>query len=510
MKRLKNDSLIFQITIWAVLAIAVFSLVSAIVDYRLNAKLWREALEEQTSQLSNFITLSLPAALWNYDQETIDGVLNAIVESNVIDAIYIVELGDQFKQGVMKHEGSDVQIAEELPDTTGMHNLPLTYVEADNDVIANVFMKMNYDYLDRKLATMVNIAITRTFIVVAILTIVIYILLKLLVSKPISQLNFAMLDIATGEGDLTKRLSIRQNNEIGELVDYFNQFINKLQDSMSAVGEASIQGQAVVKEMEASFAISRSLVSEQGNEIESIATAITESSAAAQEIASSAKTTSAAAAEAHTSARSTQAAMESTVQLIQSLDETMEKTSVSMANLQADVDSITEIMSVIHGIAEQTNLLALNAAIEAARAGEQGRGFAVVADEVRSLAARTQVSTKEISAKIDRLKASTSEGMELFKQGNESSKQGVEQIEQAKASLNVVFDALGQINDMSTHIASAANEQSCVSQELSENTQRLSGLSQQANEQVDKAGVLSQDAYQQSEKLGEQLAGFKW
>ena len=509
MKLLKANSLTFRITLWAVSVITILLCISTIIDYRISAQRWREVINEQTQEISNFINLSLPPALWNYELETVDRVLNSAVESKVIDAIYVVE-GTELKQGFQQHEEGEIATAKELPDIQGMTVLPILFAEAGDKPIATVYMAINSEYLDRQLSSIIQISTIRTLIMGSILAVVIYFLLKLLVTKPIIQLSRAMGDIAEGEGDLTRRLSVTQSNEIGELVGHFNQFMNKLQGSMSAVGDVSTQVRQAVNDLESSFDVSRSLVSEQRHEIESIATAITESTAATQDIAGNAKTTSTAAEEAYTNARVTQDSMNSTVKLIQELDATLTNTSGSMANLQADVDSITEIMSVIQSIAEQTNLLALNAAIEAARAGEQGRGFAVVADEVRSLAARTQASTKEISDKIDRLKASTSEGMVLFRTGNESSKEGVEKVEQAKVSLKLVFEAIGQINEMSAHIATAVDEQSKVSQELSQNIHRLSGLSQQANDQLDKAGSFSNDVDKQTETLSVQLAGFKW
>lgn len=505
----KVRSLTFRITVWAVSVITVLLFVSAAIDYRTNSLRWKEVIADQTAEVGNFISFSLAPALWNYDQGTTDSVLNSAVDSKVIDAVYLVE-GSSFRQGIIKKGSNDPLFVEELPDVSDMVKLPIVYEEAGEEPIATIYLKVNSDYLERTLNSIVQFSTIRTVVVGIMLAFVIYMLVKIMIKEPILQLTDAMRDIAEGEGDLTKRIEIKQNNEIGDLVTNFNQFMEKLQKSMSSVGSVSTEIRRVVENLESSFAESRSLVTEQRNKMDFIASAATEASASADEIANNTKTTSSVAEEAHSNAKNTQDSMDSTVQLIQRLNDILGNTSGSMTNLQSDVDSITEIMSVIQDIAEQTNLLALNAAIEAARAGEQGRGFAVVADEVRTLAARTQESTKEISEKIERLKVSTSEGMELFRTGSEASQKGLEQVEAAKASLSGVFSGLGQINDMSTHIESAISEQTTVIQELSENIHGLSDLSHVADEQVDKAGKCSNEVGTQTETLAQQLAGFKW
>ncbi|AJQ93719.1 methyl-accepting chemotaxis protein [Gynuella sunshinyii] len=505
----KSSSLRLRITIWAVLVITVVLSVSTAIDYYLNVQKWRKALADQIGTVSQFIASSLPPALWNYELKTVEGVLRATVDSPNIDAVYIVEDG-KLSHAFGKHENEDAQVMKELPDLSELVLIELKYIDAGEEPIAIGYLQLNEAYLNRQLDIQLQMAIVGILVLLSLLAGLVFMLLTWMVRKPILALTDAMYNISQGEGDLTRRLSGSSRNEIGALVGYFNQFMQKLQDSTAALGQVSGQVSQSVINLDNTFDISRSLVMRQHEEVNAISAALGKGADASQGIAEHAGVTASAASDAHKNAEVTQLSVEQTVQAIQELDVILEQTRASMSSLQIDVDSITDIIGVIQGIAEQTNMLALNAAIEAARAGEHGRGFAVVADEVRSLAAKTHDSTREIIQKIERLRVSTENGVELFRKGSESSKQGVQKIEEAKASLQIIFDAFSQISVMSTQIAAAVNGQAGLRQEFQHTVKRLSVLSQKVDEQVDQATSYSRGVKQQTETLARHLGGFKW
>ncbi|WP_313010226.1 methyl-accepting chemotaxis protein [Stutzerimonas nitrititolerans] len=336
-----------------------------------------------------------------------------------------------------------------------------------------------------------------TALIVAGIAIALGLLVAALVARgivrPIRVAVDAMRDIAAGEGDLTRRLEERGRNEVAELGQAFNQFAEKVRRLVSEVAGSTSQVAAAAEEMSAITDEFNRDVAQQRHEIEQVATAMNEMTATVQDVARNAAQAAESAQAADREAQQGQQVVHETVSSIESVSVEVEHTASAIQRLEADSQNISAVLEVIRGVAEQTNLLALNAAIEAARAGEQGRGFAVVADEVRMLASRTQQSTLEIQQVIEQLQSGARNAAEVMHRGRGQVDSSVLQAQQAGSSLTSITIAVASISDMNTQIASAAEQQSAVSDEISQN---VVNINQVADRVTEAAGQTAQASSQ--------------
>ena len=320
------------------------------------------------------------------------------------------------------------------------------------------------------------------------------------IARPLRQMVGMLDDIAKGDGDLTQRLHNNRADEMGAIAGGFNTFLGKLQSMISQV-VTSVQKVSDSSEHTADIAIRTNQgVQKQLAEIELVATAVHEMTATAQDVARNATHAAEAASHADQAANHGKRIVHSTAEAISALASEIGRAVGVVQALAKDSENINAILVAIRGIAEQTNLLALNAAIEAARAGEQGRGFAVVADEVRNLAQKTQQATEEIQTMIQQLQHGTREVVKVMQDSQEKTDTSVQHANEAAHALESITQAVSVINDMNTQIASAAEEQSAVAEDINRN---VINIGQVANEVAGGADEASQ-ASAELTKLAEQ------
>ncbi|WP_332827705.1 methyl-accepting chemotaxis protein [Ramlibacter sp.] len=291
--------------------------------------------------------------------------------------------------------------------------------------------------------------------------------------SPLARIRANLDDMAAGDGNLTHRLPVSSQDELGELATSFNRFVDKIHGLVRQVADTTTQLSSLVGAVASQAQRSEQAMEGQRQETDQVATAINQMSAASQEVAESAQRAAEAARETDQQGQAAKRVVEQSSERIHDLVGELRSSGTSLENLRQDVQGIVGVLEVIRSIADQTNLLALNAAIEAARAGEAGRGFAVVADEVRALASRTQQSTGEIQGMIDRLQSATSQSVDAMQRAGEIGEDTRARAAEAGASLEAISALIATINSMNAQIASAAEEQTAVAEEINRSVQQI-------------------------------------
>lgn len=429
--------------------------------------------------------------------------------SRPLEEIY-TKLGKELKQlykneGVLFNDGR-IYVAEPI-NITGSNTHWSLLIELPTEVALaqlNQLIDISAQKQNSVLGSLIVISV-----LLAIISLIAIVLIVRSITQPIGVLNNQVEQLASADGDLSQRLQLDTHAELIVLGNNFNRFMHKLRDLVIALKDISLEVRHEAGENLTISDQTSASTSEQQSEIDNVVTATQEMSATATEVAQIAADVAGRANDIHKTVIDSQQNLSQAVESSLELSESMNTASGSINKVAERSNDINGILDVIRDVAEQTNLLALNAAIEAARAGEQGRGFAVVADEVRTLASRTQTSTEEINTLIADLQTEVTQAVQIIERGSNQAGTAMESTRQAHEHLHRVVEAIGDIADNIRQVATAAEEQSAVSEEITRNltiigdaAQTLANLAQQANQS-------SQHVTSQLDQLDQQLGALR-
>ncbi len=351
-------------------------------------------------------------------------------------------------------------------------------------------------------------AVIATVIAVVIIIALLGMLIRVLL-QPLHLMTRAMQDIADGEGDLTRRLTIQNHDEFGTLGNAFNRFVERIHTSIREVSSATQQVNEVALRVVSASNSSMVNSDEQANRTNSVAAAINELGAAAQEIARNAAQASHQASDARHLAEDGQQVVERNIKAMNQLSAMISASSSNIEALNSKTVNIGQILEVITSISQQTNLLALNAAIEAARAGEAGRGFAVVADEVRNLAHRTQESAQQVQKMIEELQVGARDSVSTMGESQRHSLDSVDIANLAGERLNSVTQRIGEIDGMNQSVATATEEQTSVVESINMDITEINTLNQEGVENLQSTLRACSDLEQQAARLKQLVGSFR-
>ncbi|NRD72533.1 methyl-accepting chemotaxis protein [Shewanella sp. VB17] len=478
---MNSESINLKLNLQFSAVVTVFLCIFSVFNYYTAKNNLHKNLESQAKHALYRLELNLPAIIWDYNTDLLISNVNSELSADFVSGILVISGEDRLALQV-KEEG-ELIAGDTLPEDSAFTKSAKLFFDDSGEVktVGEVTLFIDDTVVRKILSEMLISQIIQLILLIIVISLMMYLLLGRNVWKPLKGITHAVFDIAEGEGDLTQRLDDKKKDEISTLAAGINLFIKKLQGTITEVSHTSEQLFDSATLTSGNCVKSNESIIRQQSEIEQVATAVTEMSAAIDEVANSASNALNSLNNAKEQAEKGKNIVSKAVFTIEDLSKSVEKATDVILYLAEESENIGSVLDVIRAIASQTNLLALNAAIEAARAGEQGRGFAVVADEVRTLAQRTQDSTQEIQKMIEQLQNSTQEAVSVMTSCKTFAHQGVSEVDDSGLVFQEIVTGFGEMTNLNTHIATATKEQSTVAAEINQNVVNLSDVAHEAS-----------------------------
>ncbi|WP_020208621.1 methyl-accepting chemotaxis protein [Gilvimarinus chinensis] len=509
---MKNLSLKWKILLSVTLTCIAAVVVTTFVTVRSGIATVEETIIKDTRTLADVLGEASVGAITFEDDMTVTASLQALKISDRVLGAVIYTNNKPFAWFSRSGEGMPANLPSR-PNGEGIVELENAMVitetiQSDGSQVGVISMHVDLAELDAVISEAVVDAIWVVIIISVIAAALAY-LVQASVVKPVNNVVRALRDISEGEGDLTRRLPVEGTDEISELAANFNRFVERLQDIISSVAETAVEVDESANILSNLSQENERSITSQQSDIQQIVTAIKEMASVVADVTQRVAETADNSLQADKVAMGGKDIVQGTMSQIQSLSADIKTASEVIDRLRQETVAIGTVLDVIRGIAEQTNLLALNAAIEAARAGEQGRGFAVVADEVRTLASRTQSSTTEIQEMIERLQTGSAEAVEMMTAGTSQADASVTRASEATDALEEITNYVGEIRDRTNQIAAASEQQSAATQQIEVNIDSVSGVAQSTAESSSRITANSVNLAKMAKQMSELVGRFK-
>lgn len=497
MNSIKQKSMLFLSTASLLVMVIIFS-----SSYMLAKNHFEEALNKQIKGLNNTLSIALQEPIFSYDSGLIERIMSSFMNLPFVDSIKAYDQRDKLLGTAQDDQSTKADSKDLRVDT-------IDIVWSDNSVIGHLEVTYRMDSNAELLSSIQIMFLLIGVILLLVLQVTNWFVLTRYVVNPIKVVASAMAEIAQGGGDLTRRLNIQSKDEVGVLAHGFDTFISNLHTLVQKIVNSNNELSNCSQSIKSNANENTKSTEQQLLEIEQVATALNEMSSATQEVARNANETADKTQRCNELAIKGNTIVKNTINDIHNLGQEINSTSDKIIELKEQSAQINTVLDVIKGVAEQTNLLALNAAIEAARAGEQGRGFAVVADEVRSLAQRTQDSTTEIEGIINNLQSASEGASKLMQSTSATLQKTIDESGGAITALDNIIKDIVVINDMNAQVATATEEQSSVASEVSDKVLIINNATVVITDNATSIEQLSDQLDSLSSSINRDLSNFK-